>query len=78
MIKTRRVSVTERALILRINRALRPDRVLKTTHPGTLREEEVGRYYILRGNTLDRDHVNLVALAKELGCLEGFEELAST
>jgi hypothetical protein len=76
VIKTRRVPVSERALVARINRKLAPDRVLKISHPGSRQEEEAGRFYVLRGNALDRDHVNLTQLAKELECIEEFEELS--
>ena len=74
--KTQRVPVTERALIARINRALRPDRALKIAHPGSHLEQKVGRFYLLQGNRLARAHIDLVSFARELDCISDFEELA--
>ena len=77
MIKTQRVPVTERALVARINRALRPDRVLKIAHPGSHLEREFGRYYVvdIHRNTALTYRIDLVSFARELDCIEDFEEL---
>jgi hypothetical protein len=74
-----RIKITERALLLRINRALKPDgqqlRVARTQQT----ESSVGRYFIvdLKRSAIKTQHVNLEKFARELGALQPWEELES-
>ena len=74
----RRVPVSERALIQRINRALaRKDEKLKT-YRGGRSVAQLGRYYIvdLKRNVLLWGDVDLEPLGREEGCLKKWEYLA--
>lgn len=77
MAKHAKVPVTSRALIQRINRAMRKnedDRVVKKTRG---RKPSVGEFYVLntRGNWVDFPDVDLVELAKEYEVIQPWEEL---
>lgn len=70
-----RVPVTVRALMSRINRALAPDgKELKITR-GVPAIDALGRYYVLCGNSVFSDHIDLEAFGRELGALAGYERL---
>ncbi len=70
-----RVSVSERALLQRINRCLPPGRVLKRTRDGTQASFELGAYFVLdtTRNVAVQWRVDIAALARELHALEDFE-----
>jgi hypothetical protein len=74
-----KIAVSERALIGRINRKLRDDdEVLKTSRSEAARRE-YGPYYILntRMNIIPGyARIDLEELARELECLQPWEELA--
>jgi hypothetical protein len=77
--KATKLPVERRALIGRINRKLRDfgqaGRVLKPTRGN--RAKVLGDYYILDLNTksIIEDHLNLEAVARQLGVLQPFEEI---
>jgi len=76
--KTMKVSVSERALVQRINRALaKDDRVLKKARSGRARFD-LGEYYILDRSipSVVEDHCDLEKVGRELGALTGWEQLA--
>jgi hypothetical protein len=70
------VSVTMRATIQRINRAIRPDRELKTTR-GARAKLDLGRYWLLNcSDNYPADvSVNPEHLARELGVLKDYERV---
>ena len=73
----RKVPLTMRALIARINRKLaKQDKCLKTARGAALRSN-FGDYYVLnwRRNVVTQQHIDPVTLARELGVLQGWEEL---
>jgi hypothetical protein len=70
------ISVSERALIKRINRKLRPTgKALKRARPRA--EAFVGKFFILDLKTsfTSARHCDPEAIARELGCLQGGEKL---
>jgi len=80
MKKVRKVPVSERAVIQRINRKFRsedgaPARELKKTR-GTRAKLDLGDFYILntKHNSIDEDHVDPEALGRELEVLSDSEE----
>jgi hypothetical protein len=71
------IVVSERALILRINRKLHADdRVLRTTR-GARAVKEWGRHHVRdwRLNIVVDDHVDVADLGRELGVLREWETL---
>ena len=72
-----RVPVTLSALHQRLNRKLklRHERVYKSRAPSS----EIGAYYRvdLKQNRVLDPHVNLIALARELGVIKAWEEITS-
>ena len=73
-----KVTIQLRALIQRINRKLKPDRVLKSSRRSAAMMHELGEYYVLdvkRRKVVERN-VNLIRLAQEVGAIDGWEELA--
>lgn len=77
---SKKVPVTTRALIQRINRKLaHEDEKLLTARLYRGHEDSnVGRYYIIdtRRNIIEDDHVDLETFARDLKVMEGWEELA--
>jgi len=74
---TRKVPVSARALIQRINRKLQADdQILKTTR-GARAKSDLGDLYVLdwRRNSVMRKDVDLEALGREVGALADFEHL---
>jgi hypothetical protein len=71
------VPVTERALIQRINRALRQDDQILRQARGEHARRELGNFYIVDvgRNFLAAQHVDLEALARELGVLKAYEHI---
>ena len=72
-----KVPVTARALIQRINRALKPrDEMLKKAR-GARAQAEVGDYFVtdFRLNALVSSRVDIEALGRELKVLKDFEEV---
>lgn len=71
-----KIPVSTRALIQRINRKLKPDSRRLCSARGRAKQS-VGDFYLLdySRNFIADQHVNVAALAKELGCLEGWERL---
>jgi hypothetical protein len=73
--KPRKIGVTMRAVIQRINRKLALDlKVLKTTR-GDWHSNDLGHYYMidLRGNYMLHKSVDPEELAHKLGVLKGWE-----
>jgi hypothetical protein len=73
----RRVPVTERALLRRINRRIaKGDFKVKVCRRGRW-EGDLGRYFIVdeSNNTIAATHVDLTAYGRELECLGDFETL---
>lgn len=74
------VAVSSRAIIQRINRALKDrDEVLKTARDGSRLEQQVGQYYVLdtRLNAIGQMGVSLPRMARELGVLQPYEHVES-
>jgi hypothetical protein len=74
----KKVRVTQRALVQRINRVLaRQDEVLKATRGDRWRGEQ-GDYYIVdvRLNCIVHKHVDLEAAGRKLKVLQKWEEVA--
>ena len=78
----RRVPVSERALVQRINRALAKDEwepppILKKTR-GARALVDLGEFYVIdqRRNLIVEKDVDLERYGRELGALEDWEELA--
>jgi hypothetical protein len=71
------VPVSERAILQRINRRLKPDWKQLKTGRGLLLERTVGRYYVIniRRNCVTRQYVDVEDLARELKVLQSWEEL---
>ena len=79
--KARRVPVSERALVQRINRKLtKDDEQLHATRPGTRAKFDLGRYYVrdFRRPNIVRMHVDIEDLARELEVLQPWEEMVPT
>jgi hypothetical protein len=73
--RVRGVPVTVRALSQRINRLLTAKgQELKKTR-GQPAVAALGSFYILRGNSVFSDHVDLEALGRETGALADYERL---
>jgi hypothetical protein len=73
-----KVQITERALLARVNRKLNHDgERLKSCPASRASYSELGDYYIvdLGRNTITAQHVDLLALALDLGCIKPYEEL---
>lgn len=71
--------VSERAVIARINRKLaQNDEVLHKSRSERARFD-LGEFYTVntRHNVMGETHVDLAALARELGALRGWEEIVS-
>jgi hypothetical protein len=90
--KIRKVPVSERALVQRVNRKLaeksEPERLCRTrptydTHgrdpDDPIYNDNLGRFYTIfvNRNCIAHTHVEIEALARELGALAPYEELAS-
>ena len=71
------VPVTQRALIQRINRALRrEDQILRQAR-GDRARQDLGGFYVIdvRLNAVVSKDVDLEALARDLGALKGYEHV---
>jgi len=77
MAQRTKVPVSERALIQRINRKLRPDDEILKVARGARAEQDCGRYYIVdfRKNIMMTKDVDPEALARELGVLRDYEQV---
>ena len=71
------VPVTERALVQRINRALRRKGQMLRQSRGERARTDLGDYYVidLERNVLLLSRVNLEELARELGALQPWERV---
>lgn len=76
--KLRKVPVTLRAVIQRINRKLAPDNEVLKAARGARMQQEVGDYYIVdfSKNAVTRMDADPEKLARELGVLKDWETLA--
>jgi hypothetical protein len=77
MAKNRKVGVSARAVVARINRKPKPDlEALKISRSERMRLD-VGRYFIIdyRLNAIQRHNVDPKALGRELGVLKEWEEV---
>ena len=77
--KRQKVKVSERALFARVDRALNKDEErLRRCRVGSRSYHELGDYYTInwRGNWIASKDVDLERLARELGVLKDYEELA--
>lgn len=79
MSKATKVPVTERALVQRINRALRDQGEVLKKSRGTQAFLDVGEFYILdiRGNFVAHMNVDIAELGRTLGILKDYEQLAA-
>lgn len=78
MATSEKVKVSERALMARINRKIKPDELqLKKCREDARGYDYLGEFYTIdfSNNTVDDTHIDLTAYAKELGVLAGHEEL---
>jgi len=71
--------VPERAVVMRINRALRPEYQQLKKARGMRMQLEVGDYFLLdlHRNLILDTHVQVEALGRLLGVLESWENVAS-
>ena len=71
------VSISERALLARIQRKLKLDgqKLLKCRQPDPATYAQLGLYYIVDDQTIVATHQELEKLAKALGCLKPYEKL---
>lgn len=69
---------SKQALVARVQRALKRDNQVLRASRSERDRLEFGDYYIvnLDNNTVQAWHIKLEDLARELGCLKPFEELA--
>lgn len=77
MTKAKKLGVTTRAIIQRINRKLAAeDEVLKVARGANL-EQQVGRFYIInyRMNAVMHHDVDPEALGRDLGVLKAWEKM---
>ena len=74
-----KVAVTERALIQRINRKLKPDYEQLKISRSPRMEANVGRCYILdlRGNFVSSQDVDPESFGRKLGVLQPWEEVST-
>jgi hypothetical protein len=72
-----KLPVTERALFARVNRALakKEERLCKS-HPNSRLRYNIGTFYRVDQRRVVATHVDLEAIASELGVLAGYEELS--
>ena len=68
-----KAKITERALLQRINRALKADRekIVKPRHP----DPELGKYFIRTDRAVTKRNIDPVKLAREIGCLQAWEKV---
>ncbi|MCP3382846.1 hypothetical protein NLM31_20990 [Bradyrhizobium sp. CCGUVB4N] len=77
---TRKVPVTTRAVISRINRRLRPDLLrLRACRPNSRWWSDLGDYFIvdLDRNAIVQSHVDPETYGRELGVVQLFEQVAA-
>lgn len=69
------MTVTDRALVARINRKLPDLQKVRTAREGGWMRVNFGRHYLFdfRTNGVTRSHVDLVALARSLGVMAADE-----
>jgi hypothetical protein len=77
MPKAKKVLLTERAVIQRINRKLASEHQQLKTYRGGRWESDLGRFYVvdLNRNAIVAQHVVLDELARELGAIAGYEAI---
>jgi hypothetical protein len=69
------IPVERRAILMRINRRLRASgRVLHASR-GSLVTKAVGEFYERQGGRVVATHVDPIALAREIGCVQAWEDL---
>lgn len=76
----KKVPVSERALFARVTRALAKDeKSLKKSKPNSRLFQDLGQYYVVdvRRNAIAAKGCDLVALARDLGVIAGWERLES-
>jgi hypothetical protein len=73
----RRLKITERALIQRLNRKLKQDGEQLRTSRSTQTEITVGRYFIvdIQRNFISTQDVDIEKLGRELGVIQAWEEV---
>jgi hypothetical protein len=73
----KRVYVTERAALQRVNRALaREGSQMKVCRESSRGFNDVGRYYVMNQFNAIEPHANLEGWARDLGVLKPFEEIS--
>lgn len=71
-----KTTVTEHALMLRVNRKLAADgQKLRRCREDQKDFSELGRYYIVGEHSVEAMHIDLEELAREVGALKPFEHL---
>jgi hypothetical protein len=78
MAKGHKMQITERALIQRINRRLKPDQEKLCTSRTEQARLDVGYYYVVNYsfNGIVQKDVDIEELARKLGVLKAYEEVA--
>lgn len=73
-------TITENALVARINRNLSHKNERLRTARGNREESDLGRHYIVDTdrNTITAQHINVESIARELGVLRAGESIATT
>jgi len=71
------VPVTQRALMQRLNRALRPRDEMVRQARGDRARQDLGDFYVVDAhrNVVVRQGIDLEAFAREMGVLKGYERL---
>ncbi len=77
MAKLQKVKVTRRAAIQRINRKLKPDMEQLCAARGERAQLDLGDYYVVdfQRNAVMQMHVDVEAMARQLGVLKEWEQV---
>lgn len=77
MPKELKITVSERALVQRVNRKIKDDRLVLKRSRGARMIDDVGRFYLLNfyRNILIGKDLDLEAYARQVGALQLYEEL---
>jgi hypothetical protein len=72
-----KIEVSERALLLRINRKLKPVHQVVKVARTPAAEAKVGRFFVIdkHGERIVRTHIDLKEFGRELGVFSGWEDL---
>ncbi len=77
--KKTKIPVSERAILQRINRALKPKgSVVTATRRGTEAAKKFGRFVLHDESGVERGNIELEKLARDLGAIKEWEVVAET